>query len=181
MKSDVRLCCLSGWSRGSSERLDLDRVARAFPFVRKDSRFGGRLCVAQENATVWIYRSGKITVLGREVGSAKAAYVLACRGLEESGDSSNVGNPTSWNVLRQAKANAGKRLSLKKLASRIPESRFERTQRAVLCRLDDGVHQVPGKCLVEIYGSGKLLVRGRNEGPLPESVRDLIPTIEDSG
>lgn len=173
----LKLLCVAG---NCAETLDLNAVTRAFCFVRKDVRFGGRLCVALEGATVWIYASGKIVALGGKVGEVKAAYGVARLRLEEGGYATHVGDATPWNVVRQIKTDPRERLGLRKICGKIPGSRFERAQRAVLCRCDHGVDEVAGHSLVQIYSSGKLLIRGRHEGPLPQPIRDLIPTIKNT-
>jgi len=170
----LKLLCVSGTCSNS---LKLTDVARLFSFVKRDRRFGGRLCVALSGATLWIYASGKLTVLGREVGQVEAAYSVARRRLEESGNAANVGDAAPWNVVRQIETNPRERLSLRKVCSRIPGSRFERAQRAVLCRLGHGVDKESGHSLVQIYGSGKLLIRGRDVGTLPEAIGNLIPAV----
>ena len=169
----LKLLCVSG---SCSNRLELPKVAKLFSFVKKDRRFGGRLCVAFSGATLWIYASGKLTVLGREVSQVETAYAITRRRLEESGHASNIGDPTAWNIVRQIETDPGERLSLRKVCSRIPGSRFERAQRAVLCRLDNGINEIPGHSLVQIYSSGKLLIRGRNECSLPQPIWDAIPS-----
>jgi len=173
----LKLLCLSG---RCANRLDLTKVAKRFAFVKKDRRFGGRLCIALSGATMWIYASGKMTVLGGEIGKVEAAYGVARRRLKESGEATDISDPAAWNVVRQVETNPSERLSLRKVSGRIPGSRFERAQRAVLCHMNHGVDEVAGHSLVQIYGSGKLLIRGRNEGPLPQSVRDLIPAVKGS-
>ena len=169
------LLCLAGAANGP---LDLTRVATHFAFVRKDRRFGGRLCIALTGATVWIYASGKVIALGRNVGEVEAAYRIVGRRLEESGDAAHVGDAVPWNVVRKVETYPRERLSLRKVSGCIPGGRFERAQRAVMCHLKHGINQEAGHSLVQIYGSGKFLVRGRHKGPLPEAIRNLIPTIE---
>jgi TATA-box binding protein (TBP) (component of TFIID and TFIIIB) len=176
--TSLKLICLSG---SCTNRLDLERAATLFSFVKKDRRFGGRLCVALSGATLWIYVSGKMTVLGREVGQVEAAYAVARRRLKESGHAADVSDPAPWNVVRQIETDPRERLSLRKISGRIPGSRFERAQRAVLCHLNHGIDEIAGHTLVQIYGSGKLLIRGRHKGALPKAVRDLIPTVESAG
>ena len=175
---DLKLVCIAG---KCTAPLDLNTVATRFSFVKKDRRFGGRLCIALSGATLWIYSSGKLTVLGREIGEVEAAYGVARRRLKESGDTADVSDSTTWNVVRKIETNPRERLSLRKISSRIPGSRFERAQRTVLCHLDHGVDEVAGHSLVQIYGSGKLLIRGRHKGPLPKTIRDLIPAVKDAG
>ena len=174
-KEVIKLVCLSSACNGP---LDLVAVAARFPFVRHDALFGGRICTAFMGATVWIYKSGKITVLGREIGQAKAARASAICRLKEGGYTTDIGHAVPWNILTQIEANACERLSLRKLACRIPNCRFERTQRAVLCELKHGIDEKAGHSLVQIYGSGKILIRGRHEGPLPQAIGNLVPAIE---
>ena len=174
----MKLCCLRGSCR---EPLRLADVARLFDFCKREERFGGRLLVPRAEATVWLYASGKILVLGGEVAQASAAYAAVRARLEEGGHASHVSDAAPWNVAWQVEAHASKRLSLRKVARGIPRSRFLRAQRAVFCELHDRVDEVAGHGLVQVYGSGKLLIRARHVALPPEAIRDLIPAIERTG
>ena len=171
----MKLCCLRGHSACP---LELRPLSELFPFCRRERRFGGRLLVLAARATVWLYASGRILVLAGEIGQARAAYAAIRSRLEAGGHASRVGDASPWNVMWKVEAHASERLSLRKVASRISGGRFLRAQRAVFCELRHRVDEVASHGLVQIYGSGKLLIRSSREALSPEAVGHLIPAVE---
>ena len=173
----MKLCCLHG---RSSLPIDLAAASQLFCFWKREKLFGGRLLVLEESASMWLYASGKISVLSGEIDVATASYVRLCQRLKERGLVTQVSDPTPWNSTWKVEASSSKRLSLRKVAARVPGGRFLRTQRAVFCKLETGVQEVSRRGLIQIYGSGKLLIRTRGEVLSREAMGHLIPVVRDS-
>ena len=144
MKPKEAFCGLRGLL---STKVDLREAAKLFSFVKEDDHFGGRLLITGENSTAWLYRSGNLTVLAQNELVATKAYDALVEALGEAT------SPVVFNRLYVHKAN--KRVSLKKLARRVPSAVFIRKQRTTSYRV--------GGTSCQTYGSGVTLVRTSQE------------------
>lgn len=163
-------------------RLDMDKVESIFAFTRRDKRFGGRCAVATSGGCVWVYASGKIVTLAREILEAMRMCTIVATALKERGLIENIYNARLWNTLTKIEPLSIKRISLRQVRSSIAGSRLEPTQRRVVMvpLHRRGVNEVSAQGLIQVYGTGKILIRSRLILRLEKSVVGLIPAKEGS-